>query len=197
MEVATIAPVVSTFENNPMLHRNEWVDFFQEQGVVVQAFKPWRRDGLVLTHDTVTAIASRLGKCPSQVCLRWNMQKGNAVVFKSNRPSHISENVDVSDFELSPEDMASLDALTTDAVRAEAQDDWEKRRNGTSAPWGDGLRPEKRIRGAKEKCLSLVLANNSTVAAAAKMKRSISQKETSITPGSPAHAALKRAVSSR
>merc|ERR1712232_759299 len=38
-ETAKVLPSVNTFENNPMLYRKEWVDFFQEndRGIVLQA----------------------------------------------------------------------------------------------------------------------------------------------------------------
>lgn len=144
MEQASIKPQVNTFENNPMLYRKEWVDFFQEKGVAVMAYKPLQRAGPVLSCDTVTDVAANVGKSPAQVCLRWNVQKGNVITFKSNDPARIAENTDIFDFELSSEDMAALDALTTDAVKEEALGHWEQRRSGTPAPWGDGLRPLKR-----------------------------------------------------
>eukprot|EP00434_Breviolum_minutum_P042750 symbB.v1.2.038065.t1/scaffold5805.1/size23493/2 len=77
------------------------------------------------------------------MCLRWNLDKGNAVVFKSLTPSRIQENVDVFDFSLSEDDLQKLDALTTPEVVQEAQGHWEQRRQGTPAPWGEGLRPRR------------------------------------------------------
>ena len=74
--------------------------------------------------------------------------------------------VEVFDFALSPGQVGTLDALTTEEVKAEAQSSgldglaarregkqselfgrghWEQRRSGTDAPWGPGLRPEKRM----------------------------------------------------
>ena len=49
--------------------------------------------GPVLESQVVQSIAKELGKTPAQVCLRWNLQKGNAVVFKSLSPERIRENV--------------------------------------------------------------------------------------------------------
>ncbi|CAE7367250.1 unnamed protein product, partial [Symbiodinium pilosum] len=145
MESASIPPLVNTFENNPLLYRKEWCDFFQEQGVVVQAYKPLQRGGPVLNCEAVQEVAGKSGRSPAQVCLRWNLEKGNAVVFKSLTPSRIRENVEVFDFALSPGQVGTLDALTTEEVKAEAQSHWEQRRSGTDAPWGPGLRPEKRM----------------------------------------------------
>ncbi|CAE7896897.1 unnamed protein product, partial [Symbiodinium necroappetens] len=103
----------------------------------------------VLSCDTVKTIAERCGRSPAQVCLRWNLEKGNAIVFKSLTPSRIEENawdleVDVFDFSLGSDEVAALDTVTTHKVRAEAQSHWHLRRSGTDAPRGPGLRPEKR-----------------------------------------------------
>jgi len=145
MKSASIAPLANTFENNPMLYRKEWVDYFQEKGVVVQAYKPLQRSGPVLSSDVVASIASRLGKSPAQVCLKWNAQKGNVVVFKTLSDRRLEENVNIFDFELSEQDMAELDALTTEESIATAKKHWETRRSGTPGPWGDCPRPDRRI----------------------------------------------------
>lgn len=145
MKVATVPPGVNTFEVNPLLYRKKWIDFFQDKGVVVQAYKPMQRGGPVLSQDVVTAIATRLEKTPAQICIRWGLQKGLVVITKSINAARIAENIGVFDFELSPEDVEALDALTTEDVVETARLHYETRKNGTPAPWGDGLRPEKRV----------------------------------------------------
>lgn len=144
MKVATVPPQVNTFEVNPFLFRKSWIDFFQEKGIVVQAYKPLQRGGAVLGNDIVGAIATRLGKTAAQVCIRWAMQKGLVVLVKSTQPTRMTENLAVLDFELTSEDIAGMDGLTTEEALKTAQGHYEKRRSGTPAPWGDGPRPEKR-----------------------------------------------------
>lgn len=144
MQRATMAPEVNTFENNPMLYRKDWVDYFHERGLRVEAYKPMQRAGPVLHCGVVAEVARRTGRTAAQVCIRWNLQKGNVVIFKSCDPARIRENTRVFDFRLSKEDMAALDSLTSQATQEEAYRHWEERRSGTSAPWGGGLRPERR-----------------------------------------------------
>lgn len=43
--------------------------------------------------------------------LRWHIQEGRIAIPKSNTPSRIAENFDVFGFELSPEQIAAIDAL--------------------------------------------------------------------------------------
>lgn len=140
----SVAPAVNTFEMNPMLYRKDWVDYFVSKGVVLQAYKPLQRGGATLSDDVVTAAAGRVAKSPAQVCIRWLVQKGIVVLVKSSKAERMAENMSVFDFELTAEDCAAIDGLTTPEAVATAAGHYDKRRNGTPAPWGEGLRPEFR-----------------------------------------------------
>lgn len=43
--------------------------------------------------------------------LRWNLQLGNSVIFRSANPERIASNFDVFDFELAAEHMDAINAL--------------------------------------------------------------------------------------
>jgi 2,5-diketo-D-gluconate reductase A len=45
------------------------------------------------------------------VLLRWNVQLGNAVVFRSKKAEHIASNLDIFDFELAAEHMEAINGL--------------------------------------------------------------------------------------
>jgi 2,5-diketo-D-gluconate reductase A len=47
------------------------------------------------------------------VVLRWHIQRGVAVIPKSNSKDRIVENMNVFDFELSDEEMAAISALNS------------------------------------------------------------------------------------
>ena len=55
--------------------------------------------------------ASAHGKSTYQVLLRWHLQGGVIAVPGSSNPKHIQENIEVFDFELSPEEMARMASL--------------------------------------------------------------------------------------
>jgi diketogulonate reductase-like aldo/keto reductase len=45
--------------------------------------------------------------------LRWHLQQGRQVIPKSVKAERITENFDVFDFDLSPDQLAAIDALDT------------------------------------------------------------------------------------
>lgn len=59
----------------------------------------------------MTSVADEYGKTPAQVLLRWNVQLGNAVIFRSANAERIASNIDIFDFELAAEHMDTINAL--------------------------------------------------------------------------------------
>jgi len=56
----------------------------------------------------LTPLAKKHHKTPAQVLLRWSLQKGFVILPKSATKARIEENTQLYDFELSEEDMKSL-----------------------------------------------------------------------------------------
>jgi diketogulonate reductase-like aldo/keto reductase len=66
-----------------------------------------------LDNPTLVNIAQAHGKTPAQVLGRWCVQKGLVYMPKSVKKERMQENAMVFDFELSEEEVAELDSLTT------------------------------------------------------------------------------------
>ena len=67
--------------------------------------------GEMLSNETLREIAVTHGVTVAQVILRWNLQRGVVVIPGSGNPDHITENLDVFDFELSDEEMVLITSL--------------------------------------------------------------------------------------
>jgi D-xylose reductase len=70
-----------------------------------------RPDENVLHDPVVTAIAAAQGRTPAQITLRWGIQRGCAVIPKTQSPARLAENLALFDFVLTPAEMAAIDAL--------------------------------------------------------------------------------------
>ena len=71
-------------------------------------------EGQLLAEPTLLHIGEQYGKTPAQVIIRWHLQNDLIVIPKSVTPERIRENSEVADFELSTEEMESINALNRD-----------------------------------------------------------------------------------
>lgn len=70
-------PAVNQIELHPWCQQRDIVDYCREKGIVVQAYCPLvRADEGRLSDPVLVDIAKRHGKAPTQVLLRWSLQKG-------------------------------------------------------------------------------------------------------------------------
>ena len=105
-----IAPVLNQIELHPRFQQTALARADAERGVLTESWSPLGR-GAMLDDATIGEIASRLGRTPAQVILRWHVQNGFVVIPKSVTASRIAENFDLFSFELTQEDMARIAGL--------------------------------------------------------------------------------------
>lgn len=108
-----VAPAINQVEMHPWLTQEPLRDFDRTRGVVTQAWSPLAR-GQILEDSTLLALAAHYDKSVSQIVLRWHIQRGDAVVAKSVRRERLAENLQVFDFDLPAEDMATISGLNRD-----------------------------------------------------------------------------------
>jgi len=59
----------------------------------------------------VKSIAQKYGKSPAQVLLRWAIDRGLAIIPKSESPERLKENIEVLKFQLDGGDLEKLKEL--------------------------------------------------------------------------------------
>ncbi|CAM9689335.1 unnamed protein product [Ectocarpus sp. 12 AP-2014] len=115
MEDAKIMPSVLQVEIHPYLPNTELLLWCKEKNIHVTAYAPLgnvnKEFASCLDDPVIIEIAERMTKSPAQVIIRWHLQRGVTVIPKSVTPARILANKDVYDFELSNEDMATIDKL--------------------------------------------------------------------------------------
>ena len=63
------------------------------------------------TNSILTEIGSKYGKSIVQIALRWLIQRGVIIIPKSIHIERMQQNTDISNFELTDEDMATIATL--------------------------------------------------------------------------------------
>ncbi|MDT7700548.1 MAG: 2,5-diketo-D-gluconate reductase [Pseudonocardiales bacterium] len=123
-ETATV-PAVNQVELHPRFPQAELRAYHREHGIATEAWSPIGGQGSdLLSEPALQSLASKYGKTPAQIVLRWHIQLGDIVIPKSVTPSRIKENIDVFDFELEPGDMDAVDALNTGERKGPDPDDF-------------------------------------------------------------------------
>ncbi|XP_069846668.1 aldo-keto reductase family 1 member C3-like [Dipodomys merriami] len=114
-------PVCNQVECHPYLNQSKLLEFCKARDIVMVAYaalgsntdKEWvNKNNPVLLEDPVlNNIAQKHRRTPAQVALRYQLQRGLLVLAKSFNEKRMQENFQVFDFQLTPEDMQTLDGL--------------------------------------------------------------------------------------
>ncbi|WP_025783344.1 aldo/keto reductase [Sporosarcina sp. D27] len=123
IEKTGVTPATNQIERHPYFNNNELVEYNKSRGILTEAWSPLGREiNDVLTNDTILSIAEKYNKEPAQIIIRWNLQNGVLPIVKSSSYKHQNANLDVFDFELSEEDIKTIDSLDKgEAGRVEGQ----------------------------------------------------------------------------
>ncbi|KAF2497945.1 Aldo/keto reductase [Lophium mytilinum] len=121
---AKTKPAVVQVEHHPYLLQQSLLDLCKSHGIAVtgyssfgpQSFRDCDMDlaqsiELLFDHAVITTIANRHRKTAAQVLLRWSTQRGIAVIPKSNTQDRLLENLDVTSFDLSEEEIKQISGL--------------------------------------------------------------------------------------
>jgi 2,5-diketo-D-gluconate reductase A len=110
---SNVVPAINQIELHPGLQQPAMREYNQSHGIATEAWSPLDR-GRFATNPVLTDIAKKHGKTVTQVIIRWHLELGNLVIPKTSNPDRLRENIDVFDFALDLEDLASIATLNTD-----------------------------------------------------------------------------------
>jgi diketogulonate reductase-like aldo/keto reductase len=108
-----VTPAVNQVEFHPFLYQKELLKYCRRKGIQVEAYSPLAR-GERFKHPRITSLATKYSKTPAQLIIRWGLQHGLVVIPKSTIEERIRENSQVFDFDISDDDLRSLDSLNED-----------------------------------------------------------------------------------
>jgi diketogulonate reductase-like aldo/keto reductase len=104
-----LAPIsVNQVEYHPFLNQKDLHRFCVEMGVVVTAYSPLAQ-GKIAGDELLESIGRKYGKSAAQITLRWLLQRGIVSIPKSASRERIEGNLEIFDFELSPDDFTAID----------------------------------------------------------------------------------------
>lgn len=107
-----VVPAINQIETHPFQQQIETQKFLEENKVQIQSWGPFAEGKNDLFHNALLAsIGQKYNKSVAQVVLRWLVQRNVIAIPKSVRKDRMAENFNVFDFELSADDMNSIQTL--------------------------------------------------------------------------------------
>lgn len=109
---AQVRPMVNQIELHPHFQRAAEIEAMRGLGVEPEGWAPFA-EGLkgMFAEPLLHEIAGKHGRTVPQVILRWNVQRGVAVIPKTVRRERMVENLAIWDFALDTDDMARIATL--------------------------------------------------------------------------------------
>lgn len=102
-------PAVNQVPWSPSDHDQGFLEAMRSRGVVLEGYSPLK--GTRLGDPLLAEIAAAHEATPAQVVLRWHLEHGIPVIPKSANRERIAENLAMTGFSLTPEEVARLDTL--------------------------------------------------------------------------------------
>ena len=121
LQVARIKPVTNQVELHPYLVQSELKTYCNDNGIVLTAYSPLGNPGSAVNPDVnkdrllrdpvINRLATKYGKNAGQILIKYQVATGNLVIPKSVNRDRIVSNIQVFDFDLTPEEVAEVTAL--------------------------------------------------------------------------------------
>ena len=109
-----VKPMVNQVETHVFDQQVEAKKYMDELDCRIMSWGPLAegRNGF-FTNELLGEIGKKYGKSIPQVALRWLLQRGVIIILKSTHKERMAENLNLFDFELTPDDMAQIQTLDT------------------------------------------------------------------------------------
>ncbi|KAI4354563.1 hypothetical protein L6164_003413 [Bauhinia variegata] len=119
LDVALVPPAVNQVECHPSWQQLKLHAFCKSKGVHISGYSPLgkghsRTD--ILKNPVLHMVAEKLGKTPAQVALRWGLQMGHSVLPKSTNETRIRENLDLFDWSIPEDLLASFSEINQEKI---------------------------------------------------------------------------------
>lgn len=117
-----VKPSVNQIELHPYFNQESQLAWHKDKEIVIESWSPLGRGNNIIKEEEIVKIAKAHNKSTSQVVLRWHTQLGAIPIPKATSKEHQLENLSIFDFELSQEEIESINKLTRADGRTNNQD---------------------------------------------------------------------------
>lgn len=106
-----VVPAVNQLEVHPYFPQERMLEVNTGLGIRTQAWSPLAKHRPPFDLPAVADVAAARGLSPAQVVLRWHLQRGVVPLPKSATAERQRQNLEVTEFELTEQEVAAITAL--------------------------------------------------------------------------------------
>lgn len=111
-----VIPTINQFEVHPLFTQKPLIEYCKSKNIQVEAYTAIARfDDRLMGLPLLKNIAKKYGKTIVQIILRWDIQNGIIPLVRSLNHERQLENISIFDFELTEEEMKSIDSININA----------------------------------------------------------------------------------
>ncbi len=107
---ASEKPVLDQLQINPQCRQKPLTDFLKSKDIRIEGWASITRKK-AFGEEILTDLAAKYGKSPAQICMRYVLQEGVLPLAKARSLDHLRQNMDLFDFELTPEEQERVATL--------------------------------------------------------------------------------------
>lgn len=122
-----IVPVVNQVETHLLFQQEELNKWMKKYKVRHEAWGPLSQHRIseLISNPTLITIANKYQKTPTQIALRFNIQREIVVIPKTTKKNRMKENIDILNFTLTDDEMNQIRLLDEDKSLWSAYDNPE------------------------------------------------------------------------
>lgn len=112
IDAGRTTPMINQIEYHPYCQNPGLMEFCQNHNIIVEAYAPFASGAFDLLKDPVISeVADQAGVSIGQAILKWHLQQGRVVLPKSGNAHRITQNLDLSSFELDEQQMQRITSV--------------------------------------------------------------------------------------
>ena len=114
ISLSGVVPTINEIYISPIGTKQEQVDYNQSRDILLMTYSPLMdlaKNRIPL--ERILPLVEKYHKTPSQIILRWNIERGCLPLPKTSKVERLVENFNIFDFTLTDEDVKSISSLNS------------------------------------------------------------------------------------
>ena len=112
LKICKVKPMVNEVEVHPLFSQKPLIEYCKQHDIRVEAYTPLARfDERLRRNRILLGLAEKYHKSILQIIIRWHIENGVVPIPRSTNLGRLKSNIDVFDFQLTPDEVKAIDSI--------------------------------------------------------------------------------------